>query len=269
MEKYREAAAFIRARTGFEPEIALVLGSGLGGFSKNVRISAEIGYEEIPGFVRSTVPGHRGRFLLGTAENRRVVVLDGRVHYYEGNDMADAVLPVRTAGLLGAKTLLLTNAVGGIRADLRQGDFMLICDQISSFVPSPMRGANDDTLGQRFFDMSCAYDAALRETIRAAAAAAGIPLREGVYCQLPGPQFETPAEIRMLRMLGADAVGMSTACECIAARHMGLRVAGISCISNLAAGLSATPLSHEEVQETANRAAASFEKLILAILRVI
>ena len=269
MEKYREAAEFIRERTDFEPEIALVLGSGLGGFSKNVEIVCEIGYEEIPGFPASTVPGHRGRFLLGTVGGRRAVVLDGRVHYYEGNDMADAVLPVRTAALLGAKTLLLTNAAGGIRADLQPGDFMLIADQISSFVPSPLRGPNDDSLGPRFPDMSAAYDPVLRAAIRRAAAGAGIPLREGVYCQLPGPQFETPAEIRMLRTLGADAVGMSTACECIAARHMGLRTAGISCISNLAAGISARPLSHEEVQETANRVAADFERLILAVFRVI
>ena len=269
MNRYREAAAYIRQKTDFEPEIALVLGSGLGGFAKNVKITAEIGYEEIPDFVRSTVQGHRGRFLLGTLENRRVIVLDGRVHYYEVRDMAEAVLPVRTAGLLGAKTLLLTNAAGGIRPDMRPGDFMLISDHISSFVPSPLLGPNDDELGPRFQDMSEAWDPILREKIRTAAAAAGIPLLQGVYCQLPGPQFESPAEIRMLRTLGADAVGMSTAAECIAARHMGLRVAGISCISNLAAGISASELSHEEVQETANRVLDSFERLILAVLRVL
>ncbi len=269
MEKYREAAEFIRQRTDFEPEIALVLGTGLGGFSKNVEVTAEIGYEEIPGYVRATVQGHRGRFLLGMLEGRRVIVLDGRVHYYEVRNMADAVLPVRTAGILGAKTLLLTNSAGGIRDDMQPGDFMLISDHISSFVPSPLPGPNDDSLGPRFPDMSWAWDPSLREKIRMAAAEAGIPLLKGVYCQLPGPQFESPAEIRMLRILGADAVGMSTAAECIAARHMGLRVAGISCISNLAAGISASELSHEEVQETAGRVWESFERLILAILRAV
>ena len=265
MENYRLAADFIRNRTGFEPEAALVLGSGLGNFSAHVEDPVEIGYEEIPGFPRSTVPGHRGRFLLGTVAGRRAVVLDGRVHYYEGQDMRDVVLPVRTAGLLGAKTLILTNAAGGIRPDLRPGDFMLISDHISAFVPSPLRGANPEELGVRFPDMSAAYDAELRARIRAAAVREGILLREGVYCQTPGPQFETPAEIRMFRALGADAVGMSTACECVAARHMGLRVAGISCISNLAAGISARSLTHEEVQETANRVSERFERLILAV----
>lgn len=269
MQKYTQAAEFIRSHTDFSPEIAIVLGSGLGGFSARVEDARIFEYADIPGFSRSTVQGHRGRFVLGTVEGRPVIVLDGRVHYYEGRDMQDVVLPVRTAALLGVKTLILTNAAGGIRADMKAGDFMLIADQISSFVPSPLRGENDDTLGPRFPDMSAAYDPVLRAVIRKAAAREGIFLREGVYCQLPGPSFETPAEIRMLRTLGADAVGMSTACECIAARHMGLKVAGISCISNLAAGISAQPLSHAEVQETAGRVGKDFERLLCAVVRAL
>lgn len=266
MEKYRQAAQAIRERTDFEPEAALVLGSGLDHFSRHMEPVAEIGYEELPDFPHSTAPGHRGRFLFGYAAGHRIVVLDGRIHYYEGREMEDVVLPVRTAGLLGAHTLILTNAAGAIRPDLHPSDFMLISDHISTFVPSPLRGANHEDLGVRYPDMSAAYDPDLRVRIREAAVLAGIPLREGVYCQTPGPQFETPAEIRMLRVLGADAVGMSTACECIAARHMGLRVAGISCISNYAAGLSPRALTHQDVQESAGRVSAEFERLILAIL---
>ena len=269
MQKYMQAAETIRSRTALVPEIAIVLGSGLGGFADRVENAVSVEYGDIPGFPRSTVPGHHGRFLIGCVEGQSVIVLDGRVHYYEGSDISDVVLPVRTAACLGARTLILTNAAGGIRADMKAGDFMLIADQISSFVPSPLRGPNDDGIGPRFPDMSAAYDPVLRAVIRKAAAREGIFLREGVYCQLPGPQYETPAEIRMLRTLGADAVGMSTACECIAARHMGLRVAGISCISNLAAGISAAPLSHAEVQETAARVGRDFERLLCAVVRAL
>ncbi len=252
----------IRKITDFEPEIALVLGSGLGGFAKNVEIKASVEYGTIPGFPVSTVPGHSGRFIFGYIGNVRVVVMQGRVHYYEGYDMNEVVMPIRLMKLLGAKTLVLTNAAGGINQSYKAGEFMLLRGHISNFVPSVLRGENIDELGPRFPDMSDVYSKRLRKLAHETADKLGICLNEGVYVQTQGPNFETPEEIKMFAALGADAVGMSTACEAIAARHIGMEVCAISCISNMAAGISKVKLTHEEVQETANKVAVQFESLI-------
>lgn len=266
MEKLERCVASVRERISFEPELAIVLGSGLGALGERVELVAELPYGEIEGFPVSTVSGHRGRFLFGMLEGVRVVVMQGRVHYYEGYRMSDVVLPIRLMGRLGAQALLLTNAAGGINHDFRVGDFMLITDHIASFVPSPLIGPNLAGLGPRFPDMSAVYDRELCNSIRNSACEAGMSLREGVYLQLTGPQFETPAEIHMARALGADAVGMSTVCEAIAARHMGMRVCGISCISNMASGMTGEPLSAQEVDETGERIAPLFERLVRQVV---
>lgn len=265
-EKLVRCEKIIREKTDFEPEVALVLGSGLGGYASNMDVRCEVPYSEIEGFPVSTVPGHDGRFLFGYVKGVPVVAMKGRIHYYEGYDMTDIVLPVRLMGMLGAKTLVLTNAAGGINMDFTPGDLMIIKDHISAFVPSPLRGENLDELGPRFPDMSKIYDRGLMEYLRASAAENSFEMKEGVYLQFQGPNFETPTEIKMFRGLGADAVGMSTVCEAIAARHMGLRIAAVSCITNMAAGILDQPLSHEEVQETADKVAGKFEKLITGLI---
>lgn len=252
----------LRAKTDFVPRVALVLGSGLGGFASRVETEAVVEYSQLEGFPVSTVAGHEGRFVLGRVRGVPVVVMQGRVHYYEGYSMDDVVLPIRLMGLMGARALFLTNAAGGVNFTFAPGDLMLIRDHIASFVPSPLRGGNIEELGPRFPDMSHIYDPGLCGLIRKTAVESGVSLKEGVYIQLPGPQYETPAEIRMCRSLGADAVGMSTACEAIAARHMGLTVCGVSCVSNLAAGMSGKPLSHQEVGETAKAAEVKFTALV-------
>ncbi|HIY11521.1 MAG TPA: purine-nucleoside phosphorylase [Candidatus Anaerofilum excrementigallinarum] len=267
MDKLESCLAAVRRKTDFEPQVALVLGSGLGDYGKEVEVETVIPYSEIEGFPVSTAPGHAGRFLLGRVAGVKVAVMQGRVHYYEGYPMEDVVLPARLLGLMGAKALFLTNAAGGVNYTMNPGDLMLLRDQITCFVPSPLIGPNEDKLGVRFPDMSRVYDEELAGIIRTAAAGCGIPLKEGVYCQLTGPQFESPAEIRMLRMLGADAVGMSTAVEAVAARHMGMRVAGVSCISNLACGMTSAPLTSEEVNETAARVADRFTRLVTESIR--
>ncbi len=263
-EKLMRCYASVREKVDFKPRVALVLGSGLGNYGEQIKISQVLDYHEIEGFPVSTVPGHKGRFLFGYVDDVPVVAMQGRVHYYEGYPMTDVVLPIRLMKLLGAGILFLTNAAGGVNPEFSAGDFMLIKDQIASFVPSPLIGANLEELGPRFCDMSEVYDKDLQEIIRKTAKDLGIPLQEGVYIQLTGPNFETPAEVKMCRTLGADAVGMSTACEGIAANHMGMKICGISCISNLACGLTDQPLSHQEVQETADRVAPLFEKLLTA-----
>ena len=252
----------VRKKTDFKPRVALVLGSGLGGYAGEIDAVASVSYADINGFPISTVPGHQGRFVFGHINNVPVVVMQGRVHYYEGYSINDVVLPIRLMGLLGAKVLFLTNAVGGINDSFTAGDFMQIRDHILYGVPSPLIGRNIEELGTRFPDMSEVYDSGLREKIKHAAGKLGIPLREGVYLQTSGPNFETPAEVRAFKTLGADVVGMSTACEAVAAIHMGMKTCGISCISNLAAGISKTPLTHEEVQEMANKAAPKFKALV-------
>ncbi|MCL2628110.1 MAG: purine-nucleoside phosphorylase [Oscillospiraceae bacterium] len=261
-EKLIKCRDIVQKKVNLVPQVALVLGSGLGGYADEIDAVATVSYSEIEGFPVSTVPGHQGRFVFGHVGDVPVVVMQGRVHYYEGYSMSDVVLPMRLMGLLGAKTLFLTNAVGGVNQSYRAGDFMLINDHILYNVPSPLIGENIEQLGTRFPDMSEIYKKSLNEKIRAAASSLDIKLQEGVYIQFTGPSFETPAEIRACAALGADVVGMSTACEAIAANHMGLNVCGISCVANLAAGLSKTPLTHEEVQEEADKAAPKFKALV-------
>lgn len=266
METLQDALRFVRERTGFQPQAAVILGSGLGGYASQMKIEMAIPYRDIPGFPVSTVAGHNGQLLLGYVGNTPVVAMQGRVHYYEGYDVTEVVRPVRLMGLMGAKVLLLTNAAGGINLSFHPGDLMLITDQISSLMPNPLRGKNLDELGPRFPDMSVVYDKELQAVIRKAAETCGVPLQEGVYLQTPGPSYESPAEIRMFRSWGADAVGMSTVVEAIAARHMGMRVAGISCITNMAAGILDQPLCHEEVQATAAKVETAFTALVNEIL---
>jgi len=252
----------VSSKVSFNPKVALVLGSGLGGYASEMEVIETLSYSEIEGFPVSTVPGHQGRFVFGNVKGVPVVAMQGRVHYYEGYSMNDVVLPIRLMGLLGAKILFLTNAVGGINPTYAGGEFMLISDHLLYGVPSPLIGENIEEIGTRFPDMSEVYKASLRDKIKAAAKAQNIKLHEGVYIQFSGPSFETPAEIRAAATLGADVVGMSTACEAIAANHMGLNVCGISCIANLAAGISETPLTHDEVQEAADKAAPQFKALV-------
>ena len=268
-EKLQRCLKSVRDKVDFIPKIALVLGSGLGEFAEQIRQVACVEYSELEGFPTSTVPGHRGRFVFGYVEDVPVVAMQGRVHYYEGYPIQDVVLPVRLMGLLGAQELLLTNAAGGVNFRFSAGDFMLITDQIANFVPSPLIGPNLVQLGERFPDMSAVYDRELCKIWRETAQKLDIPLQEGVYIQLTGPNFETPAEVRMCRALGADAVGMSTACEAIAAHHMGLRVCGISCIANLGCGMTDRPLTHIEVNETADRVAPVFQRLVYHGLKAI
>ena len=252
----------IQERIPFEPKVALVLGSGLGDLADRVEIEGILDYHDIQGFPVSTVQGHKGRFVFTHINGVPVVMMQGRVHYDEGYSMEDVVLPARLMKMMGAKILFLTNAAGGVNFSFKAGDFMMITDQIASFVPSPLIGPNADELGPRFCDMSHVYDLDLQEIIRQTARDLDIDLKEGVYLQLTGPAFETPAEVRMVRALGGDAVGMSTACEAVAANHMGMKICGISCISNLGCGMTDQPLSHTEVAETADRVAPVFRALV-------
>lgn len=265
-DKVKEAAAAVRAITDFEPEVAIVLGSGLGGFADQVEKVAEIPAKSIPGYHASTVSSHTGKLIFGMLAGKKVVVQQGRIHYYEGYEMSEVVLPVRLMCLLGARTVILTNAAGGVNEEFAPGDFMAIRGQIAQFVPSPLRGENDESFGDRFPDMSEIYSRRLIEILKRAAMTVGAPLREGVYLQASGPNYESPDEIRAFRTLGADAVGMSTAVEAIAARHMRREVLGISLITNRATGLSFKPLSHEEVKQVADRAGETFSRLITTVL---
>lgn len=261
-ERLMKCYESVQQKIKFKPKVALVLGSGLGDYADGIQIEETLDYHEIEGFPVSTVSGHKGRFVFGYVNQVPVVIMQGRVHYYEGYSMEDVVLPTRLMKLMGAEVLFLTNAAGGVNFEYQAGDFMMLTGQIASFVPSPLIGPNIDELGLRFSDMSEIYRKDLCSIIRGAAADLGIGLREGVYIQLSGPNFESVDEVKMCRILGADAVGMSTACEAIAANHMGMKICGISCISNLACGMTDQPLSHEEVQETADRVAPQFKELI-------
>ena len=256
----------IREKTDFVPDVALVLGSGLGDYADSVKIVAEIPYSDIQGFPVSTVAGHDGTLIFCEIEGKKVVVMNGRVHYYEGYDIHDVVLPLRVTHLLGAKTVVLTNAVGAINADYSVGDFVLNVDYISSFVPSPLVGENIDKLGDRFVDMSDAFDEELNGIVEKVAGENNIPIHRGVMVQTTGPQYESPTEIKMFRSLGADTVGMSTVVETIAARHMGMRVCSVSCVTNMAAGMQ-DKISHEEVQSSSNDAAKRFAVLVSGLLK--
>ncbi|MCH5250195.1 MAG: purine-nucleoside phosphorylase [Lachnospiraceae bacterium] len=261
-EKLLKCYDCYKKKIDFKPDVAVVLGSGLGNFAKTVEVVSELPYSEIEGFPVSTVPGHAGKFIFGYIDKVAVVLMQGRVHYYEGYPITDVVLPARLMKMMGAKVLFLTNASGGIDPKFHAGSLMLIKDHISLFAPNPLIGANIDELGTRFPDMSHVYDEDLQDIIRNTAKENDIELFEGIYAQLTGPSFESPAEIRMLQTLGANAVGMSTVVEAIAANHMGMKICGVSCVSNLAAGMNTAPLTHEEVQEAANAVAPKFEKLL-------
>ena len=268
-ERLQRCYKSIEDKIPFRPRLALVLGSGLGDYAERIEIEASIDYHEITDFPVSTVSGHKGRFVFGHIGSVPVVIMQGRVHFYEGYSIEEVVLPERLMHLMGAEILFLTNACGSANPAYQAGDFMLLTDHILYSVPNPLIGANAEELGVRFPDMSEVYDSALRKEIFACAKDLGISLREGVYMQFSGPSFETPAEVRMAHILGADAVGMSTACEAVAGRHCGMRICGISCISNLGAGLSEEPLSDEDVKVVANRMAPLFKKLVTeAILRI-
>lgn len=265
-EKLSTCLESVRKKIDFKPETALILGSGLGDYADQIRIEQTISYTDIEGFPVSTVAGHKGRFVFGYIKEVPVVIMQGRVHYYEGYPMSDVVLPTRLMGMLGAKKLILTNAAGGVNYNFQAGDFMLLTDHIAIGVPNPLIGRNLEDLGPRFPDMSEVYSRRLRKIAGEAALSVGISLKEGVYVQLTGPSYETPAEVRLCRTLGGDAVGMSTACEAMAARHMGLEICGISCITNMAAGMLKGELNHGEVQETADRVASRFKALITELI---
>jgi len=259
------AADAIRKKAKSPPQVGLVLGSGLGAFAEGLADRVAIPYDRIPNFpVPSGVVGHAGELVLGSVGPIPVAVLSGRIHFYEGLPMSDVVFPARVLARLGVKAVVLTNAAGGVRLSFRPGDLMLVTDHINAFGTNPLMGANEDSLGPRFPDMSVVYDARLRGVIKAEARRLRIPVRAGVYVGLAGPSYETPAEIRMWRRLGADAVGMSTVPEALALRHAGVRVAGISTITNMAAGILKKPLNHVEVLETTRRVGARFVKLLEA-----
>ena len=261
-----QAARFIRSRTSLEPEVALVLGSGLGGFADEFTDSVAIPYGEIPGFATSTAEGHAGRLVIGKVDDVSVVAMQGRVHFYEGYTLEEVTFPIRVFKLLGIKKLILTNAAGGIDIELSQGALMVISDHLNLMGVNPLRGPNDERFGPRFPDMSEAYSRVLQERAVEAARTLGIELRRGIYAALAGPSYETPAEIHMFRACGADAVGMSTVPETIVARQMGIEVLGISCITNMAAGISDVPINHEEVMETGRRVRETFTKLLRAVI---
>lgn len=268
IEKLRESSDYIRNRIGDGPvDMAIVLGSGLGDLADSIENAVAVDYHDIPHFPVSTVPGHKGRLVAGTLEGRRVVCMQGRFHYYEGWSLQECVYPVQAFNVMGIGKLFLTNAAGCVNTSWQPGDLMIITDHIKLMGDSPLRGQNPDELGPRFFDMSSVWDAQARETALAAAQKCAVNVRQGVYMLFGGPQFETPAEVRLARILGADAVGMSTVPEAIAASHMGMKTLGISCLTNMGAGILDQKLNHEEVLETGERVKASFTALVREIVR--
>ena len=256
----------IRDMTDFEPEIAIVLGSGLGRFADNIEVVDEITYSEIKGFPVSTAPGHEGKLIFGTYKGKNVVLMKGRIHYYEGYSMYDVVLPLRTLSLLGVKTVILANAVGAINEDYAPGEYVVVSDHISSFVPSPLIGENIDKLGERYTDMTHVYSEELQDLVMEIGEEYDIPVHNGIYLQTTGPQYETPAEIRMYRSFGADVVGMSAAVEATAARHMGMNVCSICFVTNMGAGMENVELSHEEIKEFADKSSDQFTLLVSTLI---
>jgi purine-nucleoside phosphorylase len=267
IQKIDEAVAFVRSRTALQPRVGLILGSGLGNVVEAIDVETAIPYGEIPGAKASTVLGHSGRMIFGRTNGLPVVVMQGRVHFYEGYEMDEVMFLARVIGRLGIKTLVVTNAAGGINTSYHAGDLMLISDHINFMGMNPLRGPNIEELGVRFPDMSDAYAESLRAMAKDVAKAQGLELKEGVYLALSGPTYETPAEIRAFRVLGADAVGMSTVPEVIAMSHMNIPVLGISCITNMAAGILKQKLTHQEVMDTTARVQTEFTALVLGVLQ--
>jgi purine-nucleoside phosphorylase len=265
-DQVQNAADLVRSRSNIIPTTALVLGSGLGDFAESLERATSIRYEDIPNWPAAKVIGHDGRLVIGTASGRPTIVLSGRAHYYEGHDLRTVTFAVRVLGVLGVKALILTNAAGGINTSFAPGDLMVIDDHINLLGSNPLVGPNDERFGVRFPDLTNVYSPRLRQIADEAAASQGLTLRHGIYVAWHGPSYETPAEIRYLRSIGADAVGMSTVPEAIVARHMGIEVLGISCITNLAAGVLPQPLNHEEVLETAKRVRGKFLSLLNAVI---
>lgn len=264
--RVENAARTIRARASDEARIAIVLGSGLGAFAEEFHDAVRLPYREIPGFVSSTAEGHAGSLVIGKVENVPVLAMQGRVHYYEGYSLEEVTFPIRTFKLLGINTLILTNAAGGVDVQLNQGALMVISDHLNLMGVNPLRGPNDERFGPRFPDLSEVYSRELQELVIEESRALGITTRRGIYAALAGPSYETPAEIHMLRAFGADAVGMSTVPEAIVARHMGMKVLGISCITNMAAGISENPINHAEVMETGQRVREIFTQLLRRVI---
>lgn len=265
-ERAEHAARFIRSRVGEEVRIALVLGSGLGAFADALEDSQSISYSEIPGFARPTVEGHAGRLVVGRVGGVEVAAMQGRFHFYEGYTLEEVTFPVRTLGLLGVRSIVLTNAAGGLNNSFEQGSLICISDHLNLMGVNPLVGKNDERFGHRFPDMTEVYDREYQDAAICEAHEMGVELRRGIYAALSGPSYETPAEIRMLRLLGADAVGMSTVPEAIVARQMGLRVLGLSCITNMAAGVLDKPINHEEVIETGERIREPFAELLRRVI---
>lgn len=268
-ERAEHATRVIRARTTVEPRIAVVLGSGLGGFADDFEDAVGIPYDEIPGFVRSTAQGHAGRLVIGKIDGVPVLAMQGRLHYYEGYSLEEVTFPIRVFGLLGIKTVVLTNASGGINVAFTEGALMVISDHVNLMGVNPLRGPNDERFGPRFPDMSAVYSAELQELVVDEAKAIGLEVRRGIYGSLSGPSYETPAEIHLLRNLGADAVGMSTVPEAIVARHMNLEVLGISCITNMAAGIGDEPINHDDVMAAGDRVRGVFTELLRRVIGAI
>lgn len=264
-----EAKDYILEKVGYAPEIALILGSGLGDMAEEAENKTVIDYKDIPNFPVSTVQGHKGRLVFGTIGGKQVVFMQGRFHFYEGYGMAEVVFPIWVFKALGVKKLIVTNAAGGVNTSFKPGDLMLVKDHINYTNNNPLIGPNIEEFGPRFPDMSQAYSEEMADIVRACAKAAGIKLQEGTYIFLTGPSYETPAEIRACRILGADAVGMSTVPEVVTANHCGIMTTGISCITNMAAGILDQPLNHKEVMETADRVKDSFTKLIKSVIESI
>ncbi len=266
LKKLDKTVAYLKSKIDYVPEIAIILGSGLGKLADFIEDAKVIPYEEIPNFPETTVVGHEGKLIFGTIKNRKVVAMKGRFHYYEGNEMDTVVYPIRVFKHLGIENLIVTNAAGGVNISYKPGDLMLITDHISLFCDNPLRGGNIDELGPRFPDMSVAYDRNLRALASETAEKLGIDLKSGIYSYCKGPSYESPAEIKALRNMGADAVGMSTVPETITARHMAMRVLGISCITNMAAGILDQPLNHAEVMETGKQVEKKFSELVSGII---